>query len=131
MINLIKDLLHFHMACDVKEFWSLESVPPEVRELRFNLLIEEFEEYKKAENNDDETWIADALVDLIYIAIWTARVYWIPIDKVWEEVQKSNMAKVDMETWKVKKREDWKVLKPEWWIPPQIAKAIQDWRKKK
>ena len=130
MINLIKDLLHFHMACDVKEFGSLESVPLEVRELRFNLLLEEFEEYKEAEDKDDEIWIADALVDLIYIAIWTARVYWIPLDKVWEEVQKSNMAKIDPKSWKVVKREDWKVLKPDGWTPPQIHKAIKEGRNK-
>ena len=131
MQNLIKDLLHFHMICDVEEYWSLESVPPEIRELRFNLLLEEFEEYRKAEIENDEIWIADALADIVYIAIWTARVYWIPLDKVWAEVQRTNISKADPKTWKVKKRKDWKVLKPDDWSPPNIKDIINKHRNKK
>ena len=129
MRNLIKDLLHFHMACDVDEFTDLSSVPPEIRELRMNLLEEEFQEYKDAEANDDEIWVADALADMIYIAIWTARVYGIPLDKVWAEVQRANMDKIDKDTWKVRKRGDWKVLKPEWWKAPDVKWAIVNFRK--
>ena len=69
MKNLIKDLLHFHMACDVDEYPDMKKVPPEIRELRMNLLLEEFEEYKRAEKNHDEIEIADALADIVYIAI--------------------------------------------------------------
>ena len=118
------------MACDVDEFKSLNSAPPEIRELRMNLLQEEFTEYLEAEAANDEVWIADALADIVYIAVWTARVYWIPLEKVWAEVQRSNMDKIDKSTWKIKKREDWKVLKPEGWKWPQIKEAIEDWRKK-
>ncbi len=126
MQNLIKDLLHFHLACDVPEFNSLWSTPTEIRELRLRLLEEEFNEYKKAESENDEIWIADALADIIYIAVWTARVYWIPLDKVWAEVQRANMDKIDKQTWKVRKREDWKVLKPEWWQWPKISDIIKN-----
>lgn len=130
MIALIKDLLHFHMACDVNEFKFFEEVPPEIRELRINLLKEEFEEYKSAEATNDEVAIADALADMIYIAVWTARVYWIPLEKVWKEVQRSNMSKICPETWKVKKRPDWKILKPDWWTPPDIAWVIHKHKSK-
>ena len=128
MRNLIKDLLHFHMACDVDEFTDITSVPGEIRELWMNLLQEEFQEYLEAEGKNDEIWVADALADLIYIAIWTARVYGIPLDKVWAEVQRSNMDKIDKDTWKVRKRDDGKVLKPEWWTGPDVEWAIKSFR---
>lgn len=131
MQNLIKDLLHFHMACDVSEFDELVSVPKEIRELRFRLLEEEYNEYLKWEKENDEMQIADALADMIYIIVWTARVYGIPLDKVWQEVQRANMDKVDKSTWKVKKREDGKVLKPEWWVGPQIEEVVRWNRVKK
>jgi len=129
MQNLIQDLWAFHNACDVNEFLTMESVPQEVRDLRIKLLKEEFEEYLKAEKEHDEIEVADALADLIYIAIWTARTYGIPLEKVWWEVQRSNMDKVDQDTWKIVKREDWKILKPKWWVWPQIKDAIKKWRK--
>lgn len=113
------------MACDVKEFDMFESVPKEMRELRIRLLQEEFNEYLKWEKENDEIAIADALADMIYIAVWTARVYGIPLDEVWAEVQRANMDKVDKATWKVRKREDGKVLKPEWWVWPQIESLIK------
>lgn len=125
MKKLIKDLNDFHFACDVSEFGFFENVPENIRKLRLNLLEEEFNEYKKWEKENDEMQIADAIADMIYIAVWTARVYWIPLDEVWEEVQRANMDKVDKKTWKVRKREDWKVLKPDWWIWPQIEKVIK------
>jgi predicted HAD superfamily Cof-like phosphohydrolase len=40
----------------------------------------------------------------------------------WDEVLKSNMAKVDPVTRKVKRREDGKILKPEGWKPPDLSK---------
>lgn len=128
MKNLVQDLWAFHNACDVQEFLNMSSVPQEVRDLRIKLLKEEFEEYLRAEKDHDEIEVADALADLIYIAVWTARTYWIPLDRVWNEVQRSNMDKVDPGTWKVKKRDDWKVLKPEWWVWPQLEKAIKEGR---
>ena len=128
MKKIIQDLWDFHNACEVEEFSTMKMTPQKVRDLRIALLKEEFEEYLKAEKENDEVEIADALADMIYIAIWTARTYWIPLDNVWNEVQRSNMDKVDLKTWKVKRREDWKILKPNWWTWPQIADAIKKWR---
>ena len=49
----------------------------------------------------------------------------IPQQDVWNEVARSNLAKIDDETGKVLKRVDGKVLKPEGWTPPDI-KSILD-----
>jgi predicted HAD superfamily Cof-like phosphohydrolase len=89
-----------------------------VRNLRRNLLAEEWQEYLTAESEDDIVEIADALADMIYIACGTAVAYGIPLDKVFAEVHRSNMAK--LVDGKVIRREDGKVLKPANWSPPDV-----------
>jgi predicted HAD superfamily Cof-like phosphohydrolase len=127
MQQLIKDLIAFHKACDVKQwFKNLKDIPDDIYELRLRLLEEEFEEFKEAHKNKDKVEMADALADMIYIAVGTANVMNIPLDKVWAEVQRSNMDKVDPETGKVKKREDGKVLKPEGWQGPKVKEVIDE-----
>lgn len=127
MKSLIQDLNNFHIACDVAQwFKNLKDIPEDIYELRLRLLEEEFLEFKEAHGNRDKVGMADALADMIYIAVGTANVMNIPLDKVWEEVQRSNMAKVDPQTGKVRKREDGKVLKPEGWQGPQIEKVIAE-----
>jgi predicted HAD superfamily Cof-like phosphohydrolase len=42
----------------------------------------------------------------------------------WNEVMRTNFAKIDSETGKVRKREDGKVLKPEGWSPPNLKPYI-------
>ena len=38
----------------------------------------------------------------------------------WKEVMRTNFAKIDNETGRVRKREDGKVLKPVGWTPPEL-----------
>jgi predicted HAD superfamily Cof-like phosphohydrolase len=87
------------------------------------LLAEEMYEYTVAENENDIIEIADALADIIYIACGTAASYGIPLDKVFEEVHRSNMAK--LVDGKPIYREDGKVLKPEGWTPPDIDGVLE------
>jgi predicted HAD superfamily Cof-like phosphohydrolase len=42
----------------------------------------------------------------------------------WKEVMRTNFAKIDKETGKVRKREDGKVLKPLGWTPPELAPFV-------
>ena len=92
------------------------------RQLRIRLLREEFEEYLVGEDRDDIVEIADALADIIYIACGTAVSYGIPLDRVFAEVHRSNMAK--LVDGKPIRREDGKVLKPEGWTPPDTKGAV-------
>ncbi len=100
---------------------------PEIkqRELRRRLLEEEYREYVAAEQDDDLVGIADALADIVYIAIGTALAYGIPFDKVWEEVHASNMSKLDADGRPVR-REDGKVLKGQNYFPPDISRIIKE-----
>ena len=124
MKKLLKDVGDFHFVCEVEENKTLNQISTKKRKLRIDLLKEEVKEYIEAEIDNDPIEIADALADIIYIAVGTARIYWIPLDKVWAEVQRSNMDKIDPKTGKVIKRADGKILKPEWWEWPRIAEII-------
>jgi predicted HAD superfamily Cof-like phosphohydrolase len=42
----------------------------------------------------------------------------------WKEVIATNFAKIDLETGKVRKREDGKVLKPIGWTPPDLKPFV-------
>lgn len=121
---MYKDVYDFHKAFELTI--GTEPMLPEdvsIRDLRIDLLQEEFEEYLEAEEKADIVGIADALADIIYIACGTAVAYGIPLDKVFEEVHRSNMAK--LVDGKVIRRADGKVLKPEGWNPPNIAGILK------
>lgn len=119
MSNWFEDVKDFHKAFSLK-IGVTPLIPENVEErlLRLDLLEEEFEEYLEGEENSDIVEIADALADIIYIACGTAVSYGIPLDKVFAEVHRSNMAK--LVDGKPIYREDGKVLKPEGWTPPDI-----------
>jgi predicted HAD superfamily Cof-like phosphohydrolase len=60
---------------------------------RLHLMVEELSEVADAMTKGDETALADALADLIYVAHGTAETYNIPISEVLYEVHRSNMTK--------------------------------------
>jgi len=63
--------------------------------------------------------VADGIADTIYVLCQLARSIGIPLNQVFAEVQRTNMAKVGADG-KVKRREDGKILKPDGWTPPDI-----------
>lgn len=72
--------------------------------------------------------IADGIADSIYVLVYTAHCYGIPINEVWAEVQHTNMAKFP--GGKVLRREsDGKIMKPEGWEPPDIKAILEEARK--
>lgn len=95
----------------------------DLRQLRKDLLKEEYEEYLEAEENDDLVEIADALADIIYIACGTAAEYGIDLNAVFEEVHRSNMAKAPGGV--VLRHPNGKIKKPEDWTPPDIAGVLR------
>jgi predicted HAD superfamily Cof-like phosphohydrolase len=93
--------------------------------LRFNLMKEENEEYLEAARNNDLIEIADALGDQLYILCGTILKHGMQhkITEVFEEIQRSNMSKLDKEG-KPIYREDGKVLKSELYFKPNIADIL-------
>lgn len=69
------------------------SIPYRVQEFRMRLLDEETDEFSEAVLARDIVEIADALADIVYVAVGTAISYGIPFDAVFAEVHRSNMTK--------------------------------------
>jgi len=122
MTNMYNDVKDFQIAFNLNVGARPELPTDHERRLRIRLLEEEFDEYINAEIDNDIVEIADALADIIYIACGTAVSYGIPLDRVFAEVHRSNMAK--LVDGKPIRREDGKILKPEGWTPPDTKGAV-------
>lgn len=125
MEKLLSDVASFHRACDLPVIETPTLPSPDRALLRIRLIKEECDETLSALYRDDLVELADGLADLIYVCVGTALEYGIPLDLVWNAVQRANMTKVDPATGKVLKREDGKVLKPLGWTPPDIKSIIE------
>jgi predicted HAD superfamily Cof-like phosphohydrolase len=93
--------------------------------LRFNLMKEENEEYLEAAQRGDIVEIADALGDMLYILCGTINAHGLQekIAEVFEEIQRSNMSKLD-ENGEPIYREDGKVMKSSRYFRPDIHKVL-------
>jgi len=78
---------------EVKEKSSLSS--DKINKLRLNLIEEELSELKSAMKNNDLLEVADALTDILYVTYGAGHAFGINLDKCFEEVQNSNMSKLD------------------------------------
>ena len=65
----------------------------DVKALRLHLILEEVSELATALMNSDTTGAADALADLLYVALGSAVAFRLPIDLIFAEVHRSNMTK--------------------------------------
>ena len=125
MINKYTDqVTNFHKAFEI-EFSKKPTVEikKNIIDLRFNLMDEENKEYKIAAENNDIVEVADALGDMLYILCGTLITHGMQniIDDVFDEIQKSNMSKLDNEG-KPIYRDDGKVLKGPNYFKPNIRK---------
>ena len=125
MKKAIRDVSAFHRACNVPQLPTPRFPSAKRVALRQALLNEEHGEFHIAIARKDLAGVADALADIIYVAIGTALEFGIPLDAVWGEVQRSNMAKRDPKTGTVQRRPDGKIIKPEGWRPPDIASVLE------
>lgn len=92
--------------------------------MRERLLLEEVLEYCHANEERDLVGIADGLADIVYVAFGTALAHGIDLQRVLEEVHRSNMSKLG-EDGQPLLREDGKVLKGPNYSPPNIASVLR------
>ena len=79
-----------------QEIKEKASFPNEkITALRFDLIKEELKELEEAMDNKDIKEVADALTDILYVTYGAGHAYGINLDKCFEEVQNSNMSKLD------------------------------------
>lgn len=117
-------VLEFHRIYGVEiRQTPVTSIPENLHILRLGLHEEEHGELVDAFNQDNIVEVADALADLVYIAYGTAISLGINLDKVIEEVHRSNMSKLNTDGRPIY-REDGKVLKGPNYTPPEIRKVL-------
>lgn len=87
---------------------------------RVAFLEEEIEELGQAYINEDLVGVADALADLVYVALGTAHMMGIPFDKVFKVVHAANMQKLRGMT---KRGMVYDAIKPEGWVGPEAEIA--------
>jgi len=127
MKKQINHVAQFHNVFQIgNELEPISNVGKATYTLRYNLMKEENDEYLEACENNDLVEIADALGDQLYILCGTILKHGLQhkIEAVFEEIQKSNMSKLDAEGNPIF-REDGKILKGENYFKPNI-KSILD-----
>jgi predicted HAD superfamily Cof-like phosphohydrolase len=93
---------------------------PKQFELYRELIREEVEELEDAVKDENTVEVLDALIDILVVTIGAIHSIGADAEGAWNEVMRTNFAKIDPQTGKVRKREDGKVLKPEGWGPPEL-----------
>jgi|TARA_B100001741_G_C16319079_1_gene489598 predicted HAD superfamily Cof-like phosphohydrolase len=94
-----------------------------INKLRIDLIKEELEELTEAMNNKDLLEVADALTDILYVTYGAGHAFGIDLDKCFEEVQNSNMSKLD-ENGKPIYNESGKVMKGPNYFKPDFSKFM-------
>jgi predicted HAD superfamily Cof-like phosphohydrolase len=64
-------------------------------------------------------------MDMIWVILGYCKMKGFDVYGAWNEVARSNLAKIDVQTGKVVKNEAGKVMKPEGWQPPQLDNFIK------
>jgi len=121
MTNPFKDQERFMTACDQK----VDAYAISQYKMYLNLIEEEHTELKEAVEADDLNEQLDALIDILVVTIGAIHSAGFDGEGAWKEVMRTNFAKIDPVTGKVRKREDGKVLKPEGWTAPELAQFIK------
>ena len=120
MTNPFRDQEKFMKACD-------QSVTGDEAQYDMyrNLITEEYKELQEAVEANDRKEQLDALIDILVVTIGAIHSAGFDAEGAWKEVMKTNFAKIDSETGKVRKREDGKVLKPLGWVAPELAPFLK------
>lgn len=127
MKRQIEHVAKFHDTFGItNEHAPTADIPMETILLRYKLMREENEEYLEAAQAGNLVEVADALGDLLYILCGTILSHGLQhkIEEVFEEIQRSNMSKLDAEG-KPIYREDGKVLKSELYFRPNIKAILE------
>ena len=94
-----------------------------INKLRIDLIKEELEELTEAMKNNDLLEVADALTDILYVTYGAGHAFGIDLDKCFDEVQNSNMSKLD-ENGKPIFNESGKVMKGPKYFKPDLSKFV-------
>jgi predicted HAD superfamily Cof-like phosphohydrolase len=120
-MNPFRDQEKFMRACDQ----TVENFNADQFNMYIGLIEEESKELAEAIAAHDEVETLDALIDILVVTIGAIHSAGFDADGAWKEVMKTNFAKIDKDTGKVRKREDGKVLKPLGWVAPNLTPFVK------
>lgn len=122
-MNPFRDQEKFMRACDQ----SVDTFDESQYNMYCNLIDEEYnDEFKAALASNDRVEQLDALIDILVVTIGAIHSGGFDAEGAWKEVMKTNFAKIDKDTGKVRKREDGKVLKPQGWTAPELKPYVKN-----
>jgi predicted HAD superfamily Cof-like phosphohydrolase len=121
MTNPFRDQEKFMKACDQ----SVGKFDEDQYNMYLGLVEEEMKELQLAIDSLDQVEQLDALIDILVVTIGAIHSAGWDAEGAWKEVMRTNFAKIDKETGKVRKREDGKVLKPQGWSPPDLKPFVK------
>lgn len=99
----------------------------DVLSFRMKFLEEELGEFIESAAEQDLPGMADALIDLVYVAMGTAYMLGLPWQQLWNEVQRANMSKVRAQSKDESKRgSSLDVIKPAGWTGPDIKRILEE-----
>ena len=107
---------------NVKQSSSFSS--EKINTLRVSLIKEELDELIEAMNKKDLVEVADALTDILYVTYGAGHAFGINLDHCFEEVQNSNMSKLDKDG-KPIYNDKGKVMKGPNYFRPDLSKFIK------
>lgn len=124
--DMLRDIADFHeliLGVNASPQPSLVSQEYCLERMRF--MHEELTEFGEASSTGDIVGVADALADIVYVALGTAYKMGLPFDDIWRAVQYANMQKVKGVT---KRGNAIDAVKPAGWVGPEaaIARAINN-----
>jgi predicted HAD superfamily Cof-like phosphohydrolase len=96
-----------------------------ITKLRYDLILEELNELKIAMEQKNLKEIADALTDILYVTYGAGHAFGIDLDNCFNEVQKSNMSKLDNNGRPIF-NENGKVMKGPNYFKPNLTRFIND-----
>lgn len=125
MKELVLKLKEFHQAFNAPVEHSPYIPDDATVRLRYNLALEELQEFMDACQTENHVKIFDALVDQLYILIGTAHVFGMAdaLEAGFAEVHRSNMTKLNAEG-KPVFREDGKIIKSELYEEPDLHTVL-------
>ena len=126
MKKQIENVQKFHDSFGIKNNYEPTGIiDKDMFSLRHRLMNEENEEYLEACKSGDLLEIVDALGDMMYILCGTILSHGLQdkIEDVFEEIQKSNMSKLDSDGNPIY-RQDGKIMKGLNYFKPDIKKIL-------
>ena len=112
---MYKDVVKFIEACDQKQ--NISNI-----DLYSHLIEEEYDEFLFSMNDEEAL---DACMDMIWVILGYCYMKGWNVDGAWNEVARSNLAKINSKTGKVLKNSDGKVMKPKGWKPPKLKPFLK------